>query len=178
MSIIDCGGGDDSLAVIESLAKNKIFNVDFFIPTLNDVETIDNIISTSTSIKKYFKDSKITLILNQVANLEKYQEKFISIFGSEKYGVADNLNLINEYIDSISIIPQADNIIYMLKGVYKTEFADMYISAKDIDENIVTYRKQWKEKDDKAFFFKQMEIVEFGTDLIQFIDDCAKTLKV
>jgi hypothetical protein len=66
----------------------------------------------------------------------------------------------------------------MLKGVYKTEFADMYISAKDIDENIVTYRKQWKEKDDKAFFFKQMEIVEFGTDLIQFIDDCAKTLKV
>lgn len=178
LSIIDSGGGDDSLAVIESLAKNNILNVDFFIPTLNDIETIENVLATCRNIKKYFKDSNITLVLNKVSSLEKYKDEFISIFGNEKYGVSDSLDLLNDYINNIAIVPQSDNIIYMLKGVYKTEFADMLLSAKDIIENEVAYRKLWKEKGDRAYFDKQMEIRGFGVDLINFIDDCNKTLKV
>ena len=55
LSIIDTGGSDDYKAVLETLYKNKVKNIDFYIPTLHDDETISNIQDTIKEIKKYFE---------------------------------------------------------------------------------------------------------------------------
>lgn len=182
LSIIDCGGGDDLQPVIDSLYKNQIENIDFYIPTLDDDETFDNIKSTIDIIKEKYPKSKITLILNKVidpsANIEKAKEQFINIFGSEKYGYESKIEDLA--IDSIALVPHTP-LLFLIKNHYRISMTDLFISGADMISNLSKNRKIWKkeanEKNDRQHYYKKMEAVEFASDLIDFIDVVKRTLR-
>ena len=138
LSIIDTGGSDDYKAVLETLYKNKVKNIDFYIPTLHDDETISNIQDTIQEIKKYFENPKITLILNKAKSVDfnEVKKQFINIFGSEKYNYKSNYESIVNNISSIAIIPET-HLIYLMKNHYRIEMADLYLSSKDLNDNEV-----------------------------------------
>jgi len=183
LSITDTGGSDDYKAVLESLYKNKLKNIDFYIPTLHDDETISNIQDTIKEIKKYFENPKITLVLNKAksVDLNEVKKQFINIFGSEKYNYKSNYESIVNDISSIAIIPET-HLIYLMKNHYRIELADLYLSSKDLNENEATYRAKWrneaKELNNKEHYHSKMELLGFGVELIDFIDNCKKTLKL
>lgn len=183
LSIIDTGGSDDYKAVLENLHKNKLRNIDFYIPTLHDDETISNIQDTILEIKKYFENPKITLVLNKAksVDLNEVKKQFINIFGSEKYNYQSNYESIVNDISSIAIIPET-HLIYLMKNHYRIEMADLYLSSKDLNENEATYRAKWKneakELNDREHYHSKMELLGFGVELIDFIENCKKTLKL
>ena len=183
LSIIDTGGSDDYKAVLETLYKNKVKNIDFYIPTLHDDETISNIQDTIQEIKKYFENPKITLILNKAKSVDfnEVKKQFINIFGSEKYNYKSNYESIVNNISSIAIIPET-HLIYLMKNHYRIEMADLYLSSKDLNDNEATYRSKWKieakELNDKEHYHSKMELLGFGVELIDFIENCKKTLKL
>lgn len=182
LSIIDCGGSSDSKKVLESIAKNKIEDCEFFIPTFDDEEIMTNVIDTINDIKSHFVNPKITLVLNKSKsiNLDEAKKQFINVFGSEKYGYDNHFSKIEKDIDSIVIIPDT-NLIFICKNLYRVELADLFQSSKDLIENINENRQKWKEESKekgKNHYFKKMELVDFGVDLVEFINECKKTLKV
>ena len=158
-------------------------NIDFYIPTLHDDETISNIQDTIKEIKKYFENPKITLILNKAKSVDfnEVKKQFINIFGSEKYNYKSNYQSIVNDIRSIAIIPET-HLIYLMKNHYRIEMADLYLSSKDLNENEATYRSKWKieakELNDKEHYHSKMELLGFGVELIDFIENCKKTLKL
>lgn len=182
-SIIDCGGGDDVKSVIEALSKNKIENVSFFIPTLDDDETVDNIKSTLDEIRTYYPDSKVTLVLNkaQSNSLEEAKIQFINIFGSEKYGYKSEYEQLAKSLNSIAIVPHT-NLIFLMKNHHRLAMTDLYFSSVNLINNLKENRAIWKkealEKNDKDYYHKKMDLVDFGTDLIDYIEQVKKTLKV
>ncbi len=69
-----------------------------------------------------------------------------------------------------------------MKNHYRIEMADLYLSSKDLNENEATYRAKWKneakELNDKEHYHSKMELLGFGVELIDFIENCKKTLKL
>ena len=87
VNIIDCGGGNDTKAVIENLANSNIENLIFVIPATQMLSTRHNIEETIKLIKQKFKKPTIYLVLSMVYDFKNIEKDFISIYGDEDFGI-------------------------------------------------------------------------------------------
>jgi len=170
VSIVDVGGGDDVHAVLKSLAKNKIVNPKFIIPTNDDAEQFDNISNTIAKIKKYYDNPRIILVLNKVHDVSNPKAQFVNLFGNEKWGYKPDFPKIEKDVDSMSMIPES-SLFVLLKNQYKISLLDMYIHALDLTDNLAEYRKKWKAeaKDNKQYFFEKLETLHFAEDIVDYV---------
>ena len=159
LNIIDSGGGNDSKEVVKALASNKI-NVDYFIvPTVKDFETIKNIEDTIKTIREYYSDVPIYLVLNKVQNKENVKNEFMYLFGSDKY----NINGILDKLDVNKIVAIQDyNELDIVKNIHKTTSLDLITKGEKIVKNIDEYKKKWimeaeekfQDKKEKSEYYK------------------------
>ena len=174
-NIIDAGGGNDTIQVIEALAKNDV-EIDYFIiPILKDFEVTKNLLDTINLIKKEFENPKITIILNKLNN--DYKKEFIYIFGAQDYGIE---GILGE-LEDIKILAIKDyNEIDIVKNIYNTTAKDLLETGQEIIDNFAEYKAEWhkeaKETEDpRSYFAKKMGFYRLIKNLIQ-IQTNIKTL--
>ena len=180
LSVVDVGGGDDTLAVISVLPKNKVQNPKFIIPTNDDAEQFDNTKLTIDIIRKYFKDPDITLVFNKVNNLEDPKEQFVNFFGRKEWGYKPKFPEIEKSIRLTCMVPDTKMFV-ALKNQYRISLLDMYVLADDLTQNQHKYRQDWKitakEKNDKQYYFDKLEKLNFAVDVCGYVDFIRKSFK-
>jgi hypothetical protein len=129
LKIIDCGGGDDTVAIIEMLGKYDISGVNYVIPINEDIEQIFNLRETIALINKNDPDAKIYIALNRCNSMDikSIKKQFIGLYGSEQYAIdpADGIEA-----DDILFIPGTP-IFGLLKSMYGTSIIDVIPKARE-----------------------------------------------
>ncbi len=171
VSIIDAGGGNDTLGVLSAIKKSGLKNVSYLVPINDDIEQIYNLRNTITEIQKVDKKADIHLILNKSTSWEEndIKKQFVGIYGSDKYGIEPISPEVLAHIKSISVLP-ASPIFSILKNVYKTSLLDSYVMATDITNNLETYKKEWA-AEGREFFKQKMTQVSFAYDVVLLVKE-------
>ena len=176
--IVDCGGGDDSIAVLNSIQKSSIQGLTYILPLNDDIEQMHNIEEIIYKIKKADPKASISIVLNRVSIMSKedIHKQFVGVFGSEKYGIEGKVDELLEIIDGIYYVRNSP-IFSILKNLYKSTLVDSYIFAKDIVENIEEYKKDWA-GEGKEYFNKQMSRYRFAKDVISLVEELQSMKKI
>jgi cellulose biosynthesis protein BcsQ len=170
VNIIDCGGGDDTVKVLEYIQKIDMQDIVYIIPLNDDIEQFDNVVQTIKLIKSTNKKAIIHLFFNRCNNLNEQDVKkqFVGFFGSDIYNINSKIELIQNEISSFVFIPNTP-LFGILKS-YGISLYDSYNSSKDLVDNISTYRQNWA-KEGKKVFSKNMARFTFAKDILELIDD-------
>jgi hypothetical protein len=175
--IIDCGGGNDTIKVLDFLIESDLIGLEYYIPVNSDIEQAKNLIDTIKEIKKRDKEATINVILNRCYSLDEdtIKEQFVGIFGSETYDVA---GVIDEVLkDTKNIYFLKDTQLFgILKNIHNTTLFDVYQEAKDIHKNIAKYKKEWIKTGEKEFKTK-MKHYKFLKEVIRFVEQDLKTFR-
>ena len=175
--IIDCGGGDDTIKVLDYLQESDLKGLEYFIPANDDLEQVKNVLDTIKEIKKRDNTAKISIVLNRCNSLDEDEIKnqFIGIFGNESYGIAGVIDELNNQVDNFYFIKNTP-IFGILKNIYKTTLLDSYREAKEITENISNYQKEWL-KLGKDNFKSKMKFYKFLKDVVRFVENDLKAIR-
>ena len=171
INIIDCGGGDDTLSVLNHFKLSEMSGLTYFIPTNDDIEQFDNVAQTIKAIKAADNKAIINLVFNRVALLDKknVEEQFVGFFGSKNYGIKSRLKEIEDDINDTFFIPNS-NLFGILKNIYQVALVDSYIQSQDIVDNIKEYQKKWTEQGVEVFKKKQ-NLYRFAKSIIQLVEN-------
>ena len=116
--IIDAGGGNDSLAVIDMLLKEADpANLTFIIPFMSGRAQLQNALDTYELVK----ERKVVFILNAAAS----KEEFVFWFGSEKYDLAG----VDKKIQKIPLAFIPTTPLFDLAAIDGEVIADTAVSA-------------------------------------------------
>jgi hypothetical protein len=175
--IIDCGGGDDTIKVLDYLQESDLKGLDYYVPVNDDLEQVKNVLDTIKEIKKRDNTAKISIVLNRCNSLDEDEIKnqFIGIFGNESYGIAGVIDELNNQVDNFYFIKNTP-IFGILKNIYKTTLLDSYREAKEITENIANYQKEWL-KLGKDNFKSKMKFYKFLKDVVRFVENDLKAIR-
>ncbi len=174
VNIIDCGGGNDTIAILNHLAKSNMDNVIYIIPVNSDIEQVDNVIKTADLIKSYSQNAKIILIFNRAKDLSNYKEQFAGFFGSHVYDVAGRMEEVKDKIDDFFVL--RETILYnIIKNVYKTTFAEELPSYKYTVENSKKLERNWAKKG-MEYFKTKMKFFRLSKDALALLNE-VKPLK-
>lgn len=168
VNIVDCGGGDDTVTILNYVNKVDIKNLIYLVPINDDIEQLQNALQTINLIKKIDKEAKIFLVLNRcvdISSQNSIKEQFISIFGSLKYGIEPNLHLLKNI--EILFVPNSQ-IFGILKNIYKISLFDFAPEAQDLIENYDKYREKWI-KLGKDKFNENIKKYTFAKDTMELI---------
>jgi cellulose biosynthesis protein BcsQ len=171
VNIIDSGGGNDTIAVLNAIKKAELQNLTYFIPVNDDFEQFENTKSTIHLIRDFDKNSKIYLVFNRVFSFEikDITNQFIVFFGSEEYDISGRFDEISNQIEKKILMIQNTQIFSILKNVHNTTLYDFYHKNKDLIENPDKHKKEWV-KEGKDYFKKQMKHFRFAKDVFDLID--------
>lgn len=168
INVVDCGGGSDTLAILNQFAQNGMTNNNYFIPIFDDIDHIENAIDTISRIKAFDENGIINLLFNRCFSLEeeKIREQFIAVFGSVEYDIESRVEDL--HYDNIYFIPNT-NIFSILK-LKKISLLDTYKEAIDLIDNLKKYQKKWQ-REGRNTYLKNMKMIRLGKDVIQLIED-------
>ena len=170
LHIIDCGGGDDTIKVLNYLNDSDLVGLEYYIPANADIEQTKNILDTIKEIKKRDKEAKINVVLNRcnTLNPDDIKNQFVGIFGSEVYNIDGIIEELQKNINEFYFTKDTP-IFGILKNIHNTTLLDTYIEAKKINENIAQYKKEWA-KLGKNEFKKRMKHLKFLNEIIKFVE--------
>jgi len=168
--IIDCGGGNDTIKVLDFLNDSDLNGLDYYIPINDDLEQVKNLLDTIKEIKKRDNTANINIIFNRCNNNNKddIMEQFVGIFGNEAYGISGVLDELQKDVKEFYFVKNTP-IFGILKNVYKTTLYDSYNEAKEIQKNINKYKEKWA-KLGKGEFAKKMKFYKFLKDVIKLVE--------
>ena len=149
VNIIDCGGGNDTKAVIENLSKSNIEKLMFIVPVTQMLSTRHNVEETIHFITQNFKKPTIYLMLSMVHDFKHIEKDFISIYGDEDFGIKP-IELKN--IKDIGAVPYL-TFLQVLE-INKQILLDKYLEVSDLLKN--------EQKDIKDFALALKKKVEAG----------------
>ena len=72
VSIIDCGGGDDTIVILRSIKKSKLKDIIFLIPMNEDFDQFHNVKQTIELIQKIDRNAIILYPLNTSKMKSRY----------------------------------------------------------------------------------------------------------
>ena len=167
ISIVDLGGGIDTLTFLETVKKSSVNGLIYIIPMADDIEQVYNLIETIKKIKSASREAEIYLILNQVNAMdeESIQKQFIGIYGSKKYAIPEIDKDILNQINGIYFL-EASPIFSILKNVYQTTLLDAYVDAKKLLDDLENKKRKWAAKG-MEYFKKQNASVRIAHDVIK-----------
>jgi len=149
VNIIDCGGGNDTKAVIENLANSNIENLIFIIPVTQMLSSRHNVEETIKLITQKFKKQTIYLILSMVHDFKNIEKDFISVYGDKVFGIKP-INLKN--IKGVGAVPYLTFL--QILELNKQILLDKYLEVSKLLEN--------EQKDIKDFATMLKKKVETG----------------
>ena len=175
--VVDTGGSDDATKILAHLKQVELTGLQYIIPTNEDMDQIDNIITIIDIIRQQDKFAKIYLLLNRCVSLteEKIKNQFINVFGSKELGIRSQI----EHLQIDEILFVENSIVYtLLKSHYKIAMLDFYFESLDLRENIQEYKVQWGQQGHEIFTansnkFKFSNLV---LDLIEKLEPIRKAL--
>jgi len=152
--------------ILEYIEKADIKEAQYVLPINDDLEQLENATSTMNMIRNIDESAIIYLILNRCINVNcesAIKEQFISIFGSQKYGIESSLHMLKNV--ELLFVPNSP-IFGILKNIYQTSLLDFIESAEDLIENIDTYRLSWIDEG-REKFRENMKKYAFAKDVIE-----------
>lgn len=174
--IVDVGGNQSSELFIKEV-EDKSFLIDdnfvFFIPTMNEVNSINNAIDTYLKLVKISDKFKIIFVLSNVVDTENFEDEFFGLFGDTKQicggvkGKFDTSNIPTKNRKCL-VIPSATSIISLANFYRKPIFELANFKDKAVNE-YQEIRKTFKDKSveeaikagakvfNKAQFFKRCD---------------------
>lgn len=130
--IIDVGGGDDTTKVIKAV-KEIGLEVHWYLPLTADFETLQVLQNT----RELIGDAQTNLIFSNFSNLE---EDFWFVFGSEEYGISENLEILNYFNNTYKV---KNSNLFSISKSFKTTVWDLALVHKQY--NLQKIKKEWRE---------------------------------
>ncbi|WP_044418594.1 hypothetical protein [Halarcobacter anaerophilus] len=177
VNIIDCGGGDDTIAVLDYIKKIDMKDIVYIIPVNDDIEQFDNVVETIKAIKDIDKKAETHIFFNRCNDLteDSVKKQFVGFFGSDVYNIESKVEKIFKDVTSFTFVPNSP-LFGILKS-HKISLYDSYKSSKDLVENIVTYRQKWAKEGQKVFN-SNIAKFRFAKDILELIDNLSIINKI
>lgn len=147
INVVDCGGGDDTLKVLEILNEKELTGLTYVVPLTNSISNVDNALSTINAILQFDKFAIINLVLNRCPSYEftEIKEKFKALFGNEEFGLNSRIEEFQSKIRNINYILETD-LPDIISSKHQYSLVDAYLKAKLIIENYDAVKKLWLEE--------------------------------
>lgn len=147
INIIDAGGGDDTVKLLQILKEKELFGLTYIIPLSNNISNVDNALQTINTISDFDEDAKINLILNKCPSFdfEDIKLKFKSFFGSESFGLPSRYEEFQDKIQNLNYVTETD-LPDIISSKHQYSLVDAYIKAKIIMENFDEVKAEWAKK--------------------------------
>lgn len=170
LNIIDAGGGDDTLSLLDYFRKTDIKGVSYAIPTTDADFEFNNVKQTIEQIRTVDENAPIFLFLNRAVtgDFEAVKEQFFDFFGSKKYDISGRIDEIIGEITHIYTVPDA-SVFKVLNGHLKLYLIDFIQEAMQISKNAEARKKEWHAQG-KEFYFKQLAILRFAKDVVDYTE--------
>jgi hypothetical protein len=177
INIIDCGGGDDTIKVLDYIKKVDMTDIVYIIPVNDDIEQFNNVVETIKLIKYTDKKVDIFVFFNRCNDLSKnvIEKQFVGFFGSETYNIENKINQITKDIKGFVFVPSSP-LFGILKS-YGISLYDSYKSSKNLVDNISSYRQKWAEEGQEVFNTNIAKF-RFAKDILELIENLSKINKI
>lgn len=142
--ILDCGGSNDTHAVLEALKSNDFMGCTYCIPTLAGDDP-DSLIALSQKISSFDSDAEFIYFLNKCRDLNSsvIEEDFWQIFGDKDMdGLENNIEKLN--ISKMFYIPELNifsKLALFKQPIYETTLKLEELEKIDIRELKLTWSK-------------------------------------
>lgn len=178
INIIDAGGGDDTLEVLELIKSIKIDNATYVVPVSHDIQYTQNAIDTIEKIREIEQNPKIFLLLNKCRTLdiEDIEKQFIGIFGSKKHTLSDRRK--EDVLKDVKFVYlQESEAFSVVAGLHKQTLYDIYPKAKEIAENYDELRVKWaSEAASLEEYQEKIDFKEFAEDIVSLFTKVSLSL--
>lgn len=178
INIIDCGGGDDTLRVLEILKEKKLAGLTYVVPVTNSISNVDNALNTIDAILSFDKTAIINLVLNRCPSydLPKIKQKFKALFGNEEFGLKSRIEEFQSKIKNINYVLESD-LPDIISSKHQYSLLDAYLKAKQIMENYDYIKSEWL-KLGKDVYLKNVKLNRINEDIYDYCNTFIENFKL
>lgn len=142
VNIIDCGGGDDTIKVLEELKNCVLEDLKFIIPINKNLSIRHNIEETIRIIKDNFDNPEIYLCFNFLDKDKDLKKEYINIFGDEIFDIKP-ISLAEFQADSCYVL---NTNLFQILELKNMILIDSYIELFSLVKNKEKLSKKQKEE--------------------------------
>ena len=178
INIIDAGGGDDTVKLLQILKEKELFGLTYIIPLSNNISNVDNALQTINTISDFDEDAKINLVLNKCSsfNFDDIKYKFKSFFGSELFGLPSRYEEFKDKIQNLNYVTETD-LPDIISSKHQYSLVDAYIKAKIIMENFDEVKAEWAKKG-KDEFLKAKKLNRINEEIYDYCQTLISNFKL
>ena len=173
VNIVDCGGGNDTLAVLRKIHENNLMGLTYFVPTNDDIEQFDNVKQTINEIKKIDPTSRVYLVFNRISVMEedKIKKQFVAFFGDETYSIEGRIDEIKNLIEDMFFVENT-SLFGILKNIYGKTLLDSFIDGKDMVDNLEKYKVEWSALGRERYKIN-LGVAKFAKSVVELVEQLA-----
>ena len=178
INIVDCGGGDDTLKVLEILDEKELKGLTYVVPLTNSISNVDNALQTIDAILEFDQTAIINLVLNRCPNYDfnDIKEKFKALFGNEEFGLNSRVEEFQSKIKNINYILETD-LPDIISSKHQYSLLDAYLKAKLIIENYDVVKVEWL-KAGKDEYLKNIKLNRINKRIYKYCNTFIENFKL
>ena len=178
INIVDCGGGDDTMKVLQILNEKELKGLTYVVPLTNSISNVDNALQTIDAILEYDQTAIINLVLNRCPNYDfnAIKEKFKALFGNEEFGLNSRIEEFQSKVKNINYILETD-LPDIISSKHQYSLVDAYLKAKLIIENFDAVKAEWL-KEGKDIFLRNKELNRINEQIYKYCNTFIENFKL
>lgn len=178
INIVDCGGGDDTLKVLEILNEKELYGLTYVVPLTNSISNVDNALATINAILESDESAIINLVLNRCPSYEftEIKEKFKALFGNEEFGLASRVEEFQSKIRNINYVLETD-LPDIVSSKHQYSLIDAYLKAKLIMENYDVVKDEWLQQG-KDVYLKNIKLNRINERIYKYCNTFIENFKL
>lgn len=178
INVVDCGGGDDTLKVLEILHEKELTGLTYVVPLTNSISNVDNALATIDAILEFDKTATINLVLNRCPSYDfnAIKEKFKALFGNEEFGLNSRVEEFQSKIKNINYILETD-LPDIISSKHQYSLLDAYLKAKLIIENYDVVKVEWL-KAGKDEYLKNIKLNRINKRIYKYCNTFIENFKL
>ncbi len=178
INIIDCGGGDDTLKVLNILNEKELKGLTYVVPITNSISNVDNAIQTIDAILEFDEIANINLVLNRCPAYDfiAIKEKFKALFGNDEFNLPSRVEEFQNKVKNINYILETD-LPDIISSKHQYSLLDAYLKAKLIIENIDSIEASWLEEG-KDIFLKNKKLNRINEHIYKYCNTFIENFKL
>ena len=178
INVVDCGGGDDTLKVLEILHEKELTGLTYVVPLTNSISNVDNALATIDAILEFDKTATINLVLNRCPSYDfnDIKEKFKALFGNEEFGLKSRIEEFQDKVKNINYILETD-LPDIISSKHQYSLVDAYLKAKLIIENYDAVKAEWL-REGKDIFLRNKELNRINEQIYKYCNTFIENFKL
>ena len=178
INIIDCGGGDDTLKVLNILNEKELKGLNYVIPITNSISNVDNAIQTIDAILEFDETANINLVLNRCPAYDfiAIKEKFKALFGNDEFNLPSRIEEFQNKVKNINYILETD-LPDIISSKHQYSLLDAYLKAKIIIENYDAVKEEWL-KTGKDEYLKNTKLNRINERIYKYCNTFIENFKL